>query len=477
MKKLLLLLAGGISLSVCSSAQTTLFQDDFESGSGNWTLNGGSGNNVWIVNSEYLGYSGIVADTPDQPSAITNYPNSSYLHIHNTDACSFLSICNASFDTGSSSNQPAKISTPINATGYSNITLSFYYLCAGVSGSAYGTIEYSLDNGGSWVGTGTNYVNISAWTSANVTLPAWDNAASLSFRFRWQNGSTGNDPAFAIDQLSIVGTAGSFATLQTGSPSTTGWCANTATNTTVNFTANGTINAGNTYTAQLSNANGSFVSPTTIGTLSSTATGNLSISAVIPAGTPSGNGYRIRVNASNPATTGTDNGTDLVIHAQPTILVISNPADGMMCPGESVTLLASGGISYLWSPSSSLDNANLAQAIASPSATTPYTVIGTDANGCSNTSNFTVTVQNCAEMDEHPEASFSLYPNPATDQIQLLGNAANVIESVTIIDASGKRFAAILTNGQLSITPLTSGTYILQIKYAAGISTLRFVKN
>ena len=81
----------------------------------------------------------------------------------------------------------------------------------------------------------------------------------------------------------------------------------------VDFTSAGTFNAGNVYTAQLSNASGSFTSPTDIGTLSSTANSG-TISATIPAGTPTGTGYRIRVVSSDPSSIVTDNGTDLTIN-------------------------------------------------------------------------------------------------------------------------------------------------------------------
>ena len=70
---------------------------------------------------------------------------------------------------------------------------------------------------------------------------------------------------------------------------------------TVNFTINGGFNGGNVFTAQLSNASGSFAAPVSIGTLSSTISG--AITATIPAGTAAGAGYRIRVVASSPATT------------------------------------------------------------------------------------------------------------------------------------------------------------------------------
>ena len=62
---------------------------------------------------------------------------------------------------------------------------------------------------------------------------------------------------------------------------------------------------GNTFTAQLSDAAGSFAAPITIGTLS--ATGSGTIVATIPAGTATGTGYLIRVIGSNPSITGTTN--------------------------------------------------------------------------------------------------------------------------------------------------------------------------
>lgn|GEM_PF-551511 len=79
------------------------------------------------------------------------------------------------------------------------------------------------------------------------------------------------------------------------------------------FTTIGVYSAGNIFTAQLSNASGSFVSPVNIGTLS--ATGSGTINAAIPFNTPAGSGYRIRVVSSNPAVTGNDNGSNITITA------------------------------------------------------------------------------------------------------------------------------------------------------------------
>jgi hypothetical protein len=77
----------------------------------------------------------------------------------------------------------------------------------------------------------------------------------------------------------------------------TAYCKNTFFS--VPFTAVGTFNAGNIFTAQLSNSSGSFSSPTTLGTLTSTSSGN--INATIPNSIALGSGYKIRVISSNPA--------------------------------------------------------------------------------------------------------------------------------------------------------------------------------
>lgn len=76
-----------------------------------------------------------------------------------------------------------------------------------------------------------------------------------------------------------------------------------STNGTVAFTSTNTF-SGNTYTAQLSNAAGSFAAPVNIGTLVSDANSG-TINITIPAATPTGAGYRIRIVSSNPAVIGT----------------------------------------------------------------------------------------------------------------------------------------------------------------------------
>ncbi len=62
--------------------------------------------------------------------------------------------------------------------------------------------------------------------------------------------------------------------------------------------------------------------------------------------------------------------------------VINAGGDTSVCLNDAVSLGATGGVSYLWSPAFSLSNAGIPNPKASPTANTTYSVTGTDANGC-----------------------------------------------------------------------------------------------
>lgn len=68
------------------------------------------------------------------------------------------------------------------------------------------------------------------------------------------------------------------------------------------------------------------------------------------------------------------------------------PVDPAICPGSSIQMTASGALTYVWSPANSLDNPNNNVVNANPTATTIYSVVGTDVNGCIDSTFNTVTV-------------------------------------------------------------------------------------
>ncbi|MBP0905537.1 GEVED domain-containing protein [Mariniflexile gromovii] len=122
--------------------------------------------------------------------------------------------------------------------------------------------------------------------------------------------------------------------LSTGTISPTTYCSGASVS--VPYTFTGTFISGNVFTAQLSNASGSFASPVSIGTLTSTNSGT--ISATIPIATSTGSGYRIRIVSNNPAVIGTDNGNNITITAIPSI---TGTTPNSRCGTGTVTLSAS----------------------------------------------------------------------------------------------------------------------------------------
>ncbi|MCX6257462.1 MAG: FG-GAP-like repeat-containing protein [Bacteroidia bacterium] len=77
----------------------------------------------------------------------------------------------------------------------------------------------------------------------------------------------------------------------------------------VSFTTLMTFNPGNEFTLELSDQYGDFSSPVILGTSSESP-----VKELIPGNIPYGTGYRVRINASDPSTTGIDNGEDIIIN-------------------------------------------------------------------------------------------------------------------------------------------------------------------
>ncbi|MGB1317036.1 MAG: hypothetical protein ACPG5W_02450, partial [Flavobacteriales bacterium] len=116
------------------------------------------------------------------------------------------------------------------------------------------------------------------------------------------------------ENVTCNGDVTSLQTITTGTVSGSPFCVgNGATEVvSVPYTISGTFTATNDFTAELSDASGSFASPTVIGTLSNT-NANGTVSATIPASVTAGTGYRIRVVGNDPAINGSGNGSDLEV--------------------------------------------------------------------------------------------------------------------------------------------------------------------
>ncbi|TXI84739.1 MAG: T9SS type B sorting domain-containing protein [Crocinitomicaceae bacterium] len=94
--------------------------------------------------------------------------------------------------------------------------------------------------------------------------------------------------------------------------------------------------------------------------------------------------------------------------------------DTIICPGETAILWASGGVSYNWLPSASLNSAISSQVFATPSVATLYTVIGLDQSGCPDTAQVYVDlfpqpfIQTCPDVYALQGDEVQLYANSTT---------------------------------------------------------------
>jgi hypothetical protein len=104
------------------------------------------------------------------------------------------------------------------------------------------------------------------------------------------------------------------------------------------FDASGVFNNGNNFKIEISDKNGVFNSPISMGTLSNFNSGTHDLTFKIPTNIPIGNGYRIRAVATNPVTISADNGFDIQINSIP--LPVVSDTSKTICRGQTVQLSA-----------------------------------------------------------------------------------------------------------------------------------------
>ena len=153
-----------------------------------------------------------------------------------------------------------------------------------------------------------------------------------TYYFGFHDYSATNQYGIFVDNVSLI--APTAQTITTGVIAGAGYptfCAG-ETPISVPYTITGAYTAGNVFTAQLSDAIGSFGSPTNIGTLTSQVAGT--ITATIPAAAVSGTLYRIRVVSSTPAVVGSANGVNLTINALP-MAAGTISGLGSVCQGQN----------------------------------------------------------------------------------------------------------------------------------------------
>lgn len=158
-----------------------------------------------------------------------------------------------------------------------------------------------------------------------------------------------------------------------------------------------------------------------------------------------------------------DTSTVISVDSLPSVNISGNSE---ICIGDSTTLIASGGIEYMWSTGDVSDSITI-----SPFVTTEYTVAVTNAEGCSDTASVNVIV-----ITESPPCmtgvsngiennqSVKVFPNPSNDNFAILLEGWTGQVRVQLLDAQGRTiFSKEDGVNEFQIQNMPRGVYWLKI--------------
>jgi len=189
-----------------------------------------------------------------------------------------------------------------------------------------------------------------------------------------------------------------------------------------------TICAGESTTISASGVETYAWSPTTNLTLIS--------DSVVVVSPPVSTTYTLVVTDQQGACTGSVN-IHITVNPLPNVDLLAIPMS--ICAGDTTQLMAINADNYVWN-----DLATTNPRFVSPSATTVYSVTGTDANGCSNTASVTVNVISIPVLTFNP-------PNPEICE----GETA----TITAQGAHSYFWSTPSTANPLIVTPAATTTY------------------
>ncbi len=157
--------------------------------------------------------------------------------------------------------------------------------------------------------------------------------------------------------------------------------------------------------------------------------------------------------------------TLITVYALPVLTVTATPS--ALCPGGSSTLSVSGASTYTWLPTASVSPATGTPVMATPSATTTYTVTGTDIHSCHSTATTTVTIY------DRPSITLIGNTGPSCngENIQLYDSIAGGAPGYTYSWSGPGGYSSAAHNPLLtSITTAMNGWYVLTVTDAHGCS-------
>ncbi|MFH0865123.1 MAG: PKD domain-containing protein [Bacteroidota bacterium] len=379
------------------------------------------------------------------------------------------STASTSVNPASSTNYVVTVTNAFGCTALDNVTVNVNATPTANAGAdqtiCQGQVTTVTASGGSsylWnTGTGTSSIIVSPSSTSTYTVTvtggngctASDNV--VVYVNASPTASAGPDQSLCSGQsISITASGGSSYLWNTG-----------ATTSSISISPASTT----TYTVTVTSGNGCSATDAVLVTVNPTPTANAGTDVTICLGqgttltasggssyqwSTGGNTATINVNpASTTSYTVTVTNTS-GCNASDNVIVNVNPlppadagADQMICAGQSTTLTASGGSSYIWSTGSGNISINV-----TPASTSTYTVTVTGINGCTAFDNVSVYV-NALPV-----------PNAGIDQTICQGQSASLVAS----GGASYQWNTGANTSSINVTPSSTSTYTVTVTSGNG---------
>ncbi|MFZ4797294.1 MAG: choice-of-anchor V domain-containing protein [Bacteroidia bacterium] len=311
------------------------------------------------------------------------------------------------------------------------------------------------------------FVSNSKAFTFNWTAPSSNIGVVTFYTAAIAGNHNGNENGDYVYSTSLAISPRSSNAITTGTIGTS-FCAAT-TGISIPYTITGTYNVGNVFTAQLSDVAGSFTSPLTIGTLTSTTVGTIISNIALP--NTAGTGYRIRVISSNPVITGSINSSNILINASPTL---ANAGTDQNTCNTSTNLAANTpttgtGLWTVISGSATVTTTNSATSAVTGLSSGTNTFLWTISNGTCSPTRDTITV---IKTTETTISNAGIDQNVCANTTTLNGNIPTVgIGAWAVISGNATLSNSSLANTSVSNLSTGINTFVWAITNAPCVTS------
>lgn len=436
---------------------------------------GGSGGSIWL-SAPSMTHNGVISATGGL-GGISTLVGAPYYGVGGVGSIGRLRLDYNGMLAGSGTNTPAIGHTqPISTLQTAAVVTQNVSCFGGNDGAALATnMNGNPPYTQTWAPTGGNSTAASGLTAGTYTYTVTDNSGCTATATVTINQPTAIVVTITSNNALCFGTANGSATASVsgGTPGYTfSWVPSGGTSATAT-----NLSAG-CYTCTVTDANGC----TTTQTVCITEPPLLSVSTSVTPTSCNGGcdgsalafatggvpNYNYMWSPTTPSCAGTyfvivtdqngctANGSATITEPPPAQVSILG-VDTTICEPASITVCASGAMTYLW------NNGSTAPCVTTDT-TECFFVHMSDSSGCTSVDTICITDDLCLGISESMNDVNLIYPNPASTFIRIQHNSGDKVP-VEIIDITGKVCISreVENNGEMNIASLSEGIYTVRI--------------